>query len=154
MAMIYPEKSLVYFDAERTIDTSFLRRFPFMDPEEDVVFVRESIIENIWERIEIYIREKAVDVVVIDSVGALMSQSEMDKDISENVVGDPARKYSWGFKKLYDFMDSGITFIFINQFRENIGQMFGPTKKAMGERTDRSCKTWLTRKCEVLGLTA
>lgn len=80
-------------------------------------------------------RSAAVDVIVIDSVAALVPKSEIDGDMGDSHVGLQARLMSQALRKLTGFVSkSRTTIIFINQLREKVGVMFGNPETTTGGR--------------------
>ena len=87
---------------------------------------------------EALIRSGAIDVVVVDSVAALVTQEEIDGDMSENHVGRQARLMSYALKKLSGAAaKSNCALIFINQLREKIGISYGNPEVTSGGRALR-----------------
>ena len=79
------------------------------------------------------IRSSAVDIVVIDSVAALTPKSEIEGDMGESKMGLQARLMSQALRKLTaNISKTNTTCIFINQLRDKIGQMFGPSETTTG----------------------
>jgi recombination protein RecA len=84
---------------------------------------------------EMLIRSNAVDVIVIDSVAALLPQKELEGEIGETQVGGQARLMSASLRKLTGAISKSKTsVIFINQIREKIGVMFGSPETTPGGR--------------------
>jgi recombination protein RecA len=91
--------------------------------------------EQALEITEILIRSGALDVVVIDSVAALVPQAELDGEMGDSHVGLHARLMSQALRKLTAVVaKSNTTLIFINQIREKIGVMFGSPETTTGGR--------------------
>ncbi|MDE6484249.1 MAG: recombinase RecA [Duncaniella sp.] len=89
--------------------------------------------EQALEIAEQLIRSSAIDILVIDSVAALTPKSEIDGDMGERSVGLQARLMSQAMRKLTGAISrTGTTCIFINQLRDKIGQMFGPSETTTG----------------------
>lgn len=89
--------------------------------------------EQALEIAEQLIRSSAIDILVIDSVAALTPKSEIDGDMGERNMGLQARLMSQAMRKLTGAISrTGTTCIFINQLREKIGQMFGPSETTTG----------------------
>ena len=91
-------------------------------------------------------RSNAVDVIVIDSVAALVPRAELDGDMGDSLPGLQARLMSQALRKLTAAISrSGGSVIFINQIREKIGVMFGSPETTTGGRrsssTPRSAST-------------
>jgi len=82
--------------------------------------------EQALEIVEVLVRSGAVDVVVIDSVAALVPKAEIDGEMGDSHVGLQARLMSQAMRKLTGAISrSHTSVIFINQLREKIGVMFG-----------------------------
>ena len=91
--------------------------------------------EQALEITEILIRSGAVDVVVVDSVAALVPKAELDGEMGDSHVGLHARLMSQALRKLTAVVaKSNTTLVFINQIREKIGVMFGSPETTTGGR--------------------
>lgn len=91
--------------------------------------------EQALEIAEALVRSAAVDVIIIDSVAALVPKAEIEGDMGDNHVGLHARLMSQSLRKLTGALSkSNCTAIFINQLREKIGVMYGPTETTTGGR--------------------
>ena len=89
--------------------------------------------EQALEIAEQLIRSSAIDILVIDSVAALTPKSEIDGDMGDKNVGVQARLMSQAMRKLTGTISrTNTTCIFINQLREKIGVMFGPSETTTG----------------------
>ncbi len=89
--------------------------------------------EQALEIAEQLIRSSAVDIVVVDSVAALTPKSEIEGEMGDRNMGLQARLMSQAMRKLTGTIArTNTTCIFINQLREKIGQMFGPTETTTG----------------------
>ena len=89
--------------------------------------------EQALEIAEQLIRSSAVDIIVIDSVAALTPKSEIEGEMGDRNMGLQARLMSQAMRKLTGTIArTNTTCIFINQLREKIGQMFGPTETTTG----------------------
>lgn len=89
--------------------------------------------EQALEIVEQLIRSSAVDIVVVDSVAALTPKSEIEGEMGDRNMGLQARLMSQAMRKLTGTISrTNTTCIFINQLREKIGQMFGPTETTTG----------------------
>ncbi len=87
---------------------------------------------------EALVRSAAVDVIIIDSVAALVPKAELEGDMGDSHVGLHARLMSQSLRKLTGALSkSNCTAIFINQLREKIGVMYGPTETTTGGRALR-----------------
>ena len=84
---------------------------------------------------EMLVRSNAIDLVVIDSVAALVPQAELDGEVSDNSMGLQARLMSKALRRLSGLMNkTSCTIIFINQLREKIGVMYGNPETTTGGR--------------------
>ena len=91
--------------------------------------------EQALEIVEVLVRSGAVDVVVIDSVAALVPKAEIDGEMGDSHVGLQARLMSQAMRKLTGAISrSNTSVIFINQLREKIGVMFGNPEVTSGGR--------------------
>ena len=91
--------------------------------------------EQALEITEMLIRSGAIDLIVIDSVAALVPQAELDGEMSDSSIGLQARLMSKAMRKLSGVMNrSECTAIFINQLREKVGIMFGNPETTTGGR--------------------
>ena len=91
--------------------------------------------EQAMEITETMVRSGAVDIVIVDSVAALVPKAEIDGDMGDSHVGLQARLMSQALRKLTGVMSkSNCTVIFINQLREKIGVMFGNPETTTGGR--------------------
>ncbi|MBO5249356.1 MAG: recombinase RecA [Muribaculaceae bacterium] len=89
--------------------------------------------EQALEIAEQLIRSAAIDILVVDSVAALTPKSEIEGDMGDRNMGLQARLMSQAMRKLTGTISrTNTTCIFINQLREKIGQMFGPTETTTG----------------------
>ena len=91
--------------------------------------------EQALEIAEALVRSAAVDVIIIDSVAALVPKAEIEGDMGDSHVGLHARLMSQSLRKLTGALSkSNCTAIFINQLRDKIGVMYGPTETTTGGR--------------------
>src|SRR5204863_4483098 len=91
--------------------------------------------EQALEITETLVRSNAVDVIVIDSVAALVPRAELDGDMGDSLPGLQARLMSQALRKLTAAISrSGAVVVFINQIREKIGVMFGSPETTTGGR--------------------
>lgn len=89
--------------------------------------------EQALEIVEQLIRSAAIDIIVVDSVAALTPKSEIEGEMGDRNMGLQARLMSQAMRKLTGTIArTNTTCIFINQLREKIGQMFGPTETTTG----------------------
>jgi len=122
-----------FIDAEHALDPSWAKRLG-VDLEELLVS-QPSYGEEALQIAEMLIKSNAVDVIVIDSVAALVPKTELDGEIGDTHVGLQARMMSQAMRKLTGVIaKSKTTVIFINQIREKIGVMFGSPETTPGGR--------------------
>jgi recombination protein RecA len=101
----------------------------------DVLVSQPSSGEEALQICEALVRSNAIDVVVLDSVAALVTKQELDGEIGDSTVGAQARLMSAAMRKLTSFISKARTVcIFTNQIREKIGVMFGNPETTPGGR--------------------
>jgi recombination protein RecA len=120
-----------YIDAEHALDTDYAQK---LGVDIDSLLVSQPDTgEQAMEICEILVRSGAVDVVVIDSVAALVPRAEIEGDMGDSHVGLQARLMSQALRKLTGAIArSKTSVIFINQLREKIGVMFGSPETTTG----------------------
>jgi recombination protein RecA len=124
---------VAYVDVEHALNIDFARRIG-IDVDALLVSQPDSG-EEALEVAEALIRSGGIDLVVIDSVAALVTQSEIDGDMGDNHVGVLARLMSQGLKKLNAAISKTNTMvIFINQIREKVGVVYGNPETTPGGR--------------------
>ncbi len=122
-----------FIDAENAIDPVYAKNLG-VDIDELILSQPDSG-EQALEITEVLIKSGAIDLVVIDSVAALVPQAELDGEMSDASVGLQARLMSKAMRKLAGVMNrSNTTAIFINQLREKVGIMFGNPETTPGGR--------------------
>ena len=122
-----------FIDAEHALDPSWARRLG-VDLEALLVSQPDTG-EQALEICELLVRSNAVDVIVVDSVAALIPQAEIEGEMGDSHVGLQARLMSQALRKLTGAIArSRCTVIFINQLREKIGVMFGNPETTPGGR--------------------
>jgi len=122
-----------FIDAEHALDPEYAGKLG-CDVDNLMVSQPDSG-EQALEIAEILIRSGAVDVVVIDSVAALVPKAELDGEMGDSHVGLQARLMSQALRNLTGIVSKGRTsLIFINQIREKIGVMFGNPETTTGGR--------------------
>jgi len=120
-----------FIDAEHAFDRSYAEKLG-MDPEKVVVSQPDSG-EQALEIAEQLIRSGAIDIVVIDSVAALVPKAEIDGDMGDSKMGLHARLMSQAMRKLTSVVNkTNCCCIFINQLRDKIGVMFGSPETTTG----------------------
>ncbi len=124
---------VAFIDAEHALDPSYAARIG-VDIDE-VLISQPDTGEDALEICDMLVRSGAIDVVVIDSVAALVPRAEIEGEIGDTVVGMQARLMSQALRKLAGSLSkSKTTCIFINQLREKIGVMFGNPETTPGGR--------------------
>ena len=122
-----------FIDAENAIDPIYAKNLG-VDIDELILSQPDSG-EQALEITEVLIKSGAIDLVVIDSVAALVPQAELDGEMGDSSVGLQARLMSKAMRKLAGVMNrSNCTAIFINQLREKVGVMFGNPETTPGGR--------------------
>ena len=122
-----------FVDAEHALDPSWAKRLGVN--LEDLLVSQPSYGEEGLQIAEMLIKSNAVDVIVIDSVAALVPKAELDGEIGDTHVGLQARMMSQAMRKLTGAIaKSKSLVIFINQIREKIGVMFGSPETTPGGR--------------------
>ena len=122
-----------FIDAEHALDPVYARN---IGVDIDNLYISQPDNgEQALEITETMVRSGAVDIVIVDSVAALVPKAEIDGDMGESHMGLQARLMSQALRKLTGIMSkSKCTVIFINQIREKIGVMFGNPETTTGGR--------------------
>src|ERR671913_23067 len=122
-----------FVDAEHALDAAYAKKLG-VDLENLLVSQPDNG-EQALEIVELLIRSNSVDVVVVDSVAALVPKAEIEGEMGEAQMGLQARLMSQALRKLTGVVSkSKTTLIFINQLREKIGVMFGNPETTTGGR--------------------
>jgi len=122
-----------FIDAEHALDPSWARRLGV--DIDDMLVSQPDCGEQALEIAELLVRSNAVDVIVIDSVAALIPRAEIEGEMGDSHVGLQARLMSQALRKLTGAISrSSCLVIFINQIREKIGVMFGSPETTPGGR--------------------
>jgi recombination protein RecA len=122
-----------FVDAEHALDPIYARRLGVNTDE--LLISQPDTGEQALEIAETLVRSNAVDVIVIDSVAALVPRAELDGDMGDSLPGLQARLMSQALRKLTAAISrSGSVVVFINQIREKIGVMFGSPETTPGGR--------------------
>lgn len=120
-------------DAEHALDPSYAKKLG-VDTDELIVSQPDTG-EEALEIAEALVRSNAIDVIIIDSVAALVPRAEIEGEMGASHVGLQARLMSQALRKLTAAINkSKCTVIFINQLREKIGVMFGNPETTSGGR--------------------
>src|ERR1700674_635635 len=122
-----------FIDAEHALDTEYAKKVGV--DIENLLISQPDTGEQALEICEILVRSGAVDVVVIDSVAALVPKMEIEGEMGDSLPGLQARLMSQALRKLAGAINrSRTSVIFINQLREKIGVMFGNPETTSGGR--------------------
>jgi len=122
-----------FIDAEHALDPSWCKRLGV--DIESLLVSQPSSAEEALQIAEMLIHSDAVDIIVVDSVAALVPRAEVEGDIGDTHVGLQARLMSQALRKLTGRVSkSRCVLIFINQIREKIGVMFGSPETTPGGR--------------------
>lgn len=120
-----------FIDAEHALDPSYARRLG-VDTDNLLVSQPDNG-EQALEIVETLVRSNAVDLIVVDSVAALVPQAEIDGEMGDSHMGLQARLMSQALRKLTGSINKSKTIvIFINQIRMKIGVMFGNPETTSG----------------------
>lgn len=120
-----------FVDAEHALDPDYAKK---LGVDTDALLVSQPDTgEQALEIADMLIRSGALDILVIDSVAALVPRAEIEGEMGDSHVGLQARLMSQALRKITGAMsNSGTTVIFINQLREKIGVMFGSPETTTG----------------------
>lgn len=120
-----------FIDAEHALDPSYARKLGVN--VEDLLVAQPDNGEEALEICESLVRSNAIDIIVIDSVAALVPRAEIEGDMGDSHMGLQARLMSQALRKLTGTIaKSNTTVIFINQIRMKIGVMFGSPETTTG----------------------
>lgn len=135
----------LYVDAEHAMDTEYAR---VLGVDVDKLFISQPTSgEEALEIMDAIIKSGAVDIVVLDSVAALVPKAEIEGEMGDAFVGLQARMMSQALRKLGGSINKSKTVvIFINQLREKIGVMYGNPETTPG---GRALKFWASVRLEV-----
>jgi recombination protein RecA len=141
-----------FIDAEHALDPDYAKA---LGVDTDALLVSQPDTgEQALEIADMLIRSGALDILVIDSVAALVPRAEIEGEMGDNHVGLQARLMSQALRKIAGALNnSGTTAIFINQLREKIGVMFGcgswHTKVTLADGTQETLGKIVNRKMNV-----
>ena len=122
-----------FVDAEHALDPGFARKIGV--DIDNLLVSQPDTAEQALEIVESIVRSNAVDVIVLDSVAALVPKAEVEGEMGDSHVGLQARLMSQALRKLTAIVSRSKTLvIFINQIREKIGVMFGSPETTTGGR--------------------
>lgn len=122
-----------FVDAEHSIDPIYAKNLGINIDE--LILSQPDSGEQALEIVDMLAQSGAIDLIIVDSVAALVPQAELDGVMSDNQVGLQARLMSKGMRKLAGVLSkSNCTVIFINQLREKVGVMYGNPETTTGGR--------------------
>jgi recombination protein RecA len=122
-----------FVDAEHALDPGYAKKLG-VDLDQLLVSQPDSG-EQALEIVELLVASSAVDVIVVDSVAALVPRAELEGNIGDSFMGLQARLMSQAMRKLTGIIHkTNTSLIFINQIREKIGVMFGSPETTTGGR--------------------
>ncbi len=125
--------SAAFIDAEHAFDSAYAKKLGVN--LDDLLISQPDTGEQALEITEMLVRSNAVDVIVVDSVAALVPKAEIEGDMGQSHMGLQARLMSQALRKLTGVISkSNCSLIFINQLREKIGVMFGNPETTPGGR--------------------
>ena len=120
-----------YIDAEHAMDPEYAKKLGVNI--DDLLISQPDSGEQALEIAETLVRSNSVDVIVVDSVAALVPRAELDGEMGDSLPGLQARLMSQALRKITAIVaNSRTTFIFINQLREKIGVFFGSPETTTG----------------------
>jgi recombination protein RecA len=134
-----------FVDAEHALDPEYAHN---MGVDVDSLYISQpSTGEEALEIMDYLVRSNAIDIVVLDSVAALVPKAEIEGDMGDSHVGIQARLMSQALRKLASNINhANCAVIFINQLREKIGVMFGNPETTPG---GRALKFWASVRLDV-----
>lgn len=122
-----------FIDAEHSFDPVYAKKLGVQMGKDDFLFVQPDSGEQALEIVDILTNTNAVDIIVIDSVAALIPQAELDGEMGDSKMGLHARLMSQAMRKLCGVVKKTSTIlIFTNQLRDKIGVMFGSPETTTG----------------------
>jgi recombination protein RecA len=122
-----------YIDAEHALDAEYAAKLGVK--VDDLLISQPDSGEQALEIVEALVRSGGIDVVVVDSVAALVPRAELDGEMGDSLPGLQARLMSQALRKLTAIVGrTNTTLLFINQIREKIGVMFGSPETTTGGR--------------------
>ncbi|WGH24723.1 MAG: recombinase RecA [Candidatus Shikimatogenerans bostrichidophilus] len=121
----------VFIDAEHAFDINYAKNIKIN--LNDLILVQPDYGEQALEIVDSLIRSRTVDLIIIDSVAALIPKSELDGEVGDNRIGLHAKLMSQALRKFIGLINkTQSTVIFINQIREKIGVFFGNAEVTTG----------------------
>ncbi len=138
MAMAEAQKlggAVLFIDAEHAFDPNYARLIGVNTEDENLLIAQPDYGEQALEIMDDAVRSAAIDLIVVDSVAALVPKAELDGSMDDSTVGVHARMMSKALRKLTAAISKTNTVaIFINQVREKIGVMYGNPETTTGGR--------------------
>ncbi len=124
---------VAFIDAEHALDPEYAKNLGV--DTDNLIVAQPDTGEQALEITEALVRSGAIDVVVVDSVAALVPKAEIDGEMGDSVVGSHARLMSQAMRKLAGILNKSNTIaIFINQLREKVGVLYGNPETTTGGR--------------------
>lgn len=122
-----------FIDAEHALDSEYAERIGVNVG--DLIVSQPDSGEQALEIVELLVRTQSLDIIVVDSVAALVPRAEIDGEMGDSHVGLQARLMSQALRKLTAIVaKSRTTLVFINQLREKVGVMYGSPETTSGGR--------------------
>lgn len=122
-----------FIDAENAIDVTYAQNLGV--DTKNLILSQPDSGEQALEITDTLVRSQSIDIIVIDSVAALVPQVELDGEMSDQTIGVQARLMSKALRKMAGVINhSDVIVIFINQLREKVGIMFGNPETTTGGR--------------------
>ena len=134
-----------FIDVEHALDPAYAAKLGVN--LDDLLVSQPNSGEEALQICEALVRSNAIDVIVVDSVAALVTRQELEGDIGDSTVGAQARLMSAALRKLTSLISKARTIcIFTNQIREKIGVMFGNPETTPG---GRALKFYASVRCDI-----
>lgn len=125
-----------FIDAENALDPAYAKRLGVSFSRKQLVFSQPNSGEQALNIVEKLLTSRAVDVIVVDSVAALVPESELAGEVGDQKVGAVSRLMSQGLRRLtISLKNSPTVLIFINQLREKIGVIYGNPEVTPGGKS-------------------
>lgn len=132
--------NVVYIDAENSLDSSYLTSLGI--DTNKLLIANPEYGEQAFSIIDALVKTNMIDLIIVDSVAALVPKSDVDSSFEDQSMGTHARLMSKGLKMIQaSIYKSNTCVIFINQVREKIGIMFGNNETTTGGRALRFFST-------------
>jgi len=126
----------VYIDLERALDPEYCKKNGVN--VEDLIIIQPENAEQCFNLIEALIKTHEIDLIIVDSVSAMVPKAELEGDTEDQTIGLHARIMSKGLRVIQSMLEKDSTcIIFINQIREKVGIIFGNNETTTGGRALR-----------------